>query len=452
MLVVEDLLNVGMKHNILIVDDEAGICDALGTFFQEKGCYTEAYGNVSQALHALDKRRFDVVITDFRLPDMNGLEFLKVIKQRSPSLPVIVITAYGEIEGAVECIKEGAFHYVQKPFNSEALYNLIAKAVEISSLEQRVRNFDYHDIVWGKSGVMDELRRVVTRAAKTDSTCFISGETGSGKEVVARAVHDASDRRQRPFVAVNCAALTETLLESELFGHEKGAFTGADKSREGRFELASGGTILLDEVTETSPAFQGKLLRVLQEKRFEKVGSSSSIVCDVRVIATTNRNVAEEIRKGRFRQDLYFRLNVIPITVPPLREHPEDIEDLVARFLAGAGSRVKVTQGALKLLKSYHWPGNIRELKNIVERAVALSGGVIDEKLIGPWLTSAGSAIHDSDSVFEALAGMTLRDVEDRLIKVTLKRCGGNKEKAAKMLGITSRTLYNRLAQEQSTG
>ncbi|MBI4245438.1 MAG: sigma-54-dependent Fis family transcriptional regulator [Planctomycetes bacterium] len=434
-----------MKNSILIVDDEPGICDALSIFFNEKNFIAETAGNITAGLQFVNKRKFDAIICDFKLPDKTGLDFLKILKSSEIETPVIIITAYGEVENAVECVKAGAFHYVQKPFQTDALYNLVRKAIELTSLRLNARSNLTQEIVWGNSQQMQDLRAMIFKVAKSDSTCLITGETGSGKEMIARAIHSSSSRKDKPFIAVNCAALSETLLESEIFGHEKGAFTGADKSRVGRFELANGGTILLDEITETSLPFQGKLLRVLQEKKFERVGSSASIPVDVRIIATTNRNTDEEIKKGKFRQDLFFRLNVIPINIPPLREHPEDIPELITYFIKQLGkSNTAITKNAISLLQKYSWPGNIRELKNIIERAITLYSNSIDENMISPWLFSGSVTANDPD-LYDKLVGIPLKDVESNLISSALKKFGGNREKAAKSLGITARTLYNKL-------
>jgi DNA-binding NtrC family response regulator len=357
-----------------------------------------------------------------------------------------MVTAHGTVETAVGAMKRGAYDFIIKPFKLDEREMLVQRALEHRSLaaENEVLRARVGEAapeaVWGPSS--RDLRDLLQRAAQSDATVLISGESGTGKEVAARTLHQLSPRRSAPFLAVNCAALSAGLLESELFGHEKGAFTGADKMRKGRFELAEGGTLLLDEVSEIEPGLQAKLLRVLQERVYERVGSSQLRRADVRIIATTNRSLPDEVARGRFRQDLYYRLNVIPVALRPLRERRDEIAPLAERFLKA--HRKRLAPAALRRLEAYAWPGNVRELGNVLERASVLCPGEeIPEDLLGPWLEGAGAPA--TQSAPGALAGVTLEDLERRAIEATLESTGGNREKAARLLGITSRTLRDKL-------
>jgi DNA-binding NtrC family response regulator len=421
----------------------------------------EGYAEATKGIQRLSSETFQLVITDYKLPDMDGLKVLQEVKRRFPELPVIIITAYGTIHTAVQAMKQGAYDFIEKPFKPEALEVLVKRAMEHKELtlqneylrtrlEESQRGV--REAVWGPSRVMRQLYETVQKVGPSESTVLITGESGVGKEVVAQAIHMFSPRSSSPFLCVNCAALSAGLLESELFGHEKGAFTGADRLRKGRFELAEGGTLLLDEVSEIDTHLQAKLLRVLHEKSYERVGSSQTRRANVRVISTTNRDLREEIVKGRFREDLYYRLNVIPIHVPPLREHKEDIPGLVSHFLWRFGVRETkpLSPELLELFFNYNWPGNVRELANIIERALVLSSGrVLDERLIEPWLSEGGPVDHQK--ALKALVGVKLQDVEKGLIQESLLHTGGNKQRAAELLGITPRTLRNKLKEWENT-
>ena len=401
---------------VLVVDDKEMLRDSVGVTLQRAGFTVLAASDGAAALEMIARRKPDAVITDLKMPNMTGVELLANIREFDDDLPVVLMTAYGTVETAVEAMKLGAFTYITKPFEGDELLIAVKRAIEHGRLkrENAVLRLTsgaadpsaigdepaLHglDRLIGESDAMSRVREQIAAIATSHGSAMISGESGVGKEIVARAVHELSDRRSEAFLAVNCAALSESLLESELFGHEKGAFTGADQLRKGRFELADRGTLLLDEVSEVRPQIQAKLLRVLQERTFERVGSSLSIGIDVRVIATTNRDLPVEVDAGRFRGDLYYRLNVLPIHIPPLRERMEDVPVLADYFLRAVCRRDgrearDLTDDALRALLSYTWPGNVRELQNICERAVVLSkGDGIDSNLIRGWLAQPAPA------------------------------------------------------------
>jgi two-component system response regulator HydG len=469
---------------ILVVDDKEMMRDSVATTLARKGHTIITASAAKMAVEKLREKPCDAVITDLQMPEMDGLELLGEIRKLDEQLPVIVMTAYGSVETAVAAMKQGAYDYITKPFSGDALLLTVERAIEhgrlvkennilratagTSSRSGKVN----HDMV-GESHIMAQLRERLTRIADSHGTVLISGESGSGKEVAARWIHEHSPRAGMPFLAINCAALSTSLLESELFGHEKGAFTGADKLRKGRFELADGGTLLLDEISEIAPEIQAKLLRVLQERCFERVGSSSSRGADVRVIATTNRDLPTEVNKGTFRQDLYFRLNVLPVRMPALREHVEDVPALVKHFLGEVASRegkaVKsVEPQALELMQQYAWPGNVRELQNICERAAVLSQeGFIRASMLGPWLNSSADAV--APVILQRLASLpnsmievhgvpnshaeidlhsiicdgklTLEQIEREVIVATIEHNQGHRQRSASALGIGVRTL-----------
>ena len=342
-----------------------------------------------QALKALEAEPADLLITDVRMPGMGGLKLLGKAKEKWPDMPVVMMTAFASVESAVESMRQGAYDYLMKPFGVEQVEALLLRLNErqqlvrtVSALKSEVRDRHRGRIMLGDSPAMAGLKQTVERAARSTATVLVRGESGTGKELVARALHELSPRAAGPFVKVNCAALTETLLTSELFGHEKGSFTGATEQRPGRFELADGGTLLLDEISEISPELQAKLLRVLEEREFERVGGGRPIKVDVRVVATTNRDLGLEVAERRFREDLFYRLNVVPVVIPPLRERAGDVPGLIAHYLATlaaeTGSQVSLSDDALALLAAYRWPGNVRELVNVVERLVVLGEGAMD--------------------------------------------------------------------------
>jgi DNA-binding NtrC family response regulator len=426
---------------ILVVDDEAILRDAIAEALRRAGHAVDSFESGRPALDRFAVEPYDLVISDLKMPGMDGLAVLEEARRLAPDVPVVIITAHGTVESAVGAMKKGAYDYIIKPFKLEELEHLAGRAlehrtlaVENEVLRARVAESG-GEAVW--SPATREIYQLLDRAAQSEATVLITGESGTGKEVAARTLHELSTRRKAPFLAVNCAALSAGLLESELFGHEKGAFTGAERMRKGRFELAEGGTLLLDEVSEIDPNLQAKLLRVLQERVFERVGSSQPRRVDVRVVATTNRDLPAEVSRGRFREDLYYRLNVLPVRLKPLRDRREEIPALAEHFLKR--HKKKLSRGALKRLGEYDWPGNVRELANVIERASVLCpGDEISGETIAPWLEGqARPAL--------ALVGSTLEEVERRAIEENLKACGGNREKAARQLGITSRTLRDKL-------
>ena len=438
---------------ILVVDDQEMMRDSLAATLAREGHEVIASGDGQAAVARMAASRFDLLISDLKMPKMTGIELLAEAKKVRPEMPVVLMTAFATVSTAVEAMKLGAYDYIQKPFDGEEIKLLVDRTLEHSRLVKenaalrRMTESNGPKPLIGSGPVWDGVKKKVELVARSNATVLICGESGTGKEMVARAIHFASERRERPMLAVNCAALSENLLESELFGHEKGAFTGADRLRRGRFELADGGSILLDEISEIAPALQAKLLRVLQESAFERVGSSVTQQVDARVIATTNRDLAKEVKEGRFRQDLYYRLNVVPIELPPLRERLEDIPELVRFFLHSIAKRESnafrhIEPDALRLLQKYSWPGNVRELQNIIERAGVLESeaGVVRAATLEPWLklqTDVGGG--------ESLAGRPLADIEKQVILSTLERFKGHRIKTATALGIGIRTLGMKL-------
>jgi DNA-binding NtrC family response regulator len=430
--------------------------DSLAGNLAREGHEVVAAGDGQAALQRLTSARFDLLISDQKMPKMNGTDLLAEAKKLRPEMPVVLMTAFGEVSTAVEAMKRGAYDYLQKPFDGEAIKLLVDRALEHSRLVKenaalrRMNESNGPKPVIGGGPAMAEVKKKVELVAKSNATVLICGESGTGKEMIARAIHFASDRKEGPMLAVNCAALSENLLESELFGHERGAFTGADRLRRGRFELADGGTILLDEISEIAPALQAKLLRVLQESAFERVGSSVTQQVDARVIATTNRDLAREVKDGRFRQDLFYRLNVVPIELPPLRQRLEDIPELVRHFLHTIAKRESdafrhIEPEAIRLLQKYSWPGNVRELQNIIERASVLESeaGMVRAATIEPWLNLDGGDLSPMNR--DALAGRPLADIEKQVILSTLERFKGHRIKTATALGIGVRTLGMKL-------
>lgn len=464
---------------ILVVDDKEMLRDSVAATLGRAGFEVVVANDGPSAIELMRTRRPDAVVSDLKMPGMTGLELLERIRAVDEELPVVLMTAFGSIETAVDAMKRGAFDYLTKPFEGDELIITIKRALAHAKLVREnallrsaapvARSVDaQHGLgrIIGDSPAMKRVKAQIEAVADSQGTVLITGESGSGKEVVAQAVHDLSSRTRGPFLAVNCAALSESLLESELFGHERGAFTGADKLRKGRFELADGGTLLLDEVSEVSPQIQAKLLRVLQERAFERVGSSVTIGTDVRVIATSNRDLPRAAARGDFRQDLFFRLNVLPIHLPPLRDRLEDVPALARHFIEKIAAReglerVDVDPAALDLLRAYSWPGNVRELQNIAERAVVLcgvrrsSGGssrTITRELVEPWLLSNVPAPRarligrdDANALYEPkvsmIPGRTLEDIERDAIVQTLARYNGHRQKTADALGIGVRTL-----------
>ena len=459
---------------ILVVDDKEMMRDSVAATLARKGHNVVAASTGQAALQRLGQRSFDAIITDLQMPEMDGLELLQEIRRIDEQLPVIFMTAFGTVQTAVAAMKQGAFDYITKPFSGDELLVAIDRAIKHAKLlkENQIlraavtpggsRQAQTMHKMISNGRTMGELKERLARIADSHSTVMISGESGTGKEIAARWIHQRSSREKMPFLAINCAALSTSLLESELFGHEKGAFTGADRLRKGRFELADGGTLLLDEISEISSAIQAKLLRVLQERSFERVGSSTSRTVDVRVIATTNRDLPAEVARGTFRQDLYFRLNVLPVQMPPLRDIIEELPELAEHFVQLVATRegkpVKTIEPeVLQLMRRYPWPGNVRELQNICERAVVLTcGEVIEASMIAPWLSSPDIAPGLPAAMIEVapLTGetricpgivcdgrLTLDDVEREAIVATLKHNNSHRQRSATALGIGVRTL-----------
>ena len=432
---------------ILVVDDERKMCVILKGMLQERGHDVTAIEDGQKAQELLGRWEFDLVITDLKMTPVDGLELLRVVKKANPETEVVLMTAYASVQTAIEAMKQGAYDYIIKPFDLEEMGLLVEKIAEKRRLvmENRQLREDLicrgdRQMILGSSSKMRQVMSLVDKVAPSNVTVLIRGESGTGKELVAEAIHRQSPRSAGPLVVVNCAALTETLLESELFGHEKGAFTGAIKKKPGRFEMAQGGSIFLDEVGDVSPALQAKLLRVLQEKTFVRVGGTETITVDVRLIAATNRNLEQAIAQRRFREDLYYRLSVFPITVPPLRERSEDIPPLVEHFLRARGRGLDdMDKNALDQLVVYHWPGNVRELENVIERAVILAG----EERIGlshlPFLPPAQAPASSTGG------DLNLEQLERESILLALQQTGGNKSEAARLLGVTRRALYSRM-------
>lgn len=443
---------------ILVVDDHSAARESMAEILSCAGHQVRCCASAIAALRELERATFDVIITDLRMPGMTGLEFIRALEQRGCDSQILMVTAHGSVAAAVEAMRHGAFDFIEKPFTAEAIEEQVNRAMRHGELVERrssVLNCEGAvDPMVGQSAAIQQLRRQIAQVAPTAETVLITGESGVGKELVARAIHAASRRARAAYVSLNCPALSPQLMESELFGHERGAFTSADAPRVGRFELADRGTILLDEVTEISLPLQAKLLRVLQEKSFERVGSSETREVDVRVLATSNRDLRKEVTEGRFREDLYFRLAVVPIAVPPLRARREDIPLLADHFLHQAATRLdkpacQLDGPARHLLISYHWPGNVRELENIITRASVLnSSGVVTADDLRPWLIDSpelpADAV-DSPPLPDRLVGMNLEAMERKLIESTLEHFQGHRAQTAQALGIGIRTLTNKL-------
>ncbi len=450
------------KINILLVDDEDASRKAL-LLLLAKGndSYLKGVGTGSEAFELLASERFDIVITDLFLPDCSGIDILKKVKEDSPQTEVIMITGHASAETAVSAMKEGAYDYITKPLNIDELKIIIGKAVEKGRLlsenvylkKQLLDKYEFANIV-GNSPAMQTVFNLMKRIVKTDSTVLVMGESGTGKEVVAKAIHFNSHRKEKPFIAVHCGAIPETLLESELFGHMKGSFTGAHKDKIGKFEAANGGSIFLDEIGTMPLQLQSKLLRVLQEQEVERIGSTRPVKIDIRVISATNQQLEDEVRKGTFREDLYYRLNVIPLLIPPLRERVSDILPLVRHFMVKyceemTRPNLTITKEALEAMERYDWPGNVRELENAVERSVALTEGeqitLMDlpsnisklygqAELLSPRVTEKGIDLVKS-----------VNDIERKMIVEALAIAGGVKARAAALLRLNRTTLVEKM-------
>jgi DNA-binding NtrC family response regulator len=432
---------------ILLVDDEPRLVTLLRAALSRHGHDVIGVGDGRAAFELLDREPFDLVLTDLRMEPIDGMAVIEGVKERSPETVVIVLTAYGNVETAVSALQRGAYHYLTKPINFDEVAHVVELALgavhlrrENRALRQAARKTADDHRLLGESPATHRLRDLIGKAAPSDATILIRGESGSGKEVVARALHAMSPRSNGPFVAVNCAAIAETLLESELFGHRKGAFTGADRDREGLFEAARGGTLLLDEIGEAGPKVQAKLLRVIESRHINRVGDPRERPVDVRLLAATNRSLEQAITDGGFRQDLYYRLQVFPIDVPPLRDRLDDLPELVAHFLERLGrGRQTLAAQAMRLLRAHPWPGNVRELRNLIERAHILAGdGPLRMEHLCLDAPGDRTRLPDGDD-------LNLDNNARRLILRALARSDGNKTMAAELLGITRRTLYSRL-------
>jgi DNA-binding NtrC family response regulator len=445
-----------LKKQIMVVDDDKNTRLLIENILSKTRQYTVIQATNGEAcLRKLNETDVNLVLLDLQMPGIDGIETLKKIKQQHHHIPVIIMTAHGTIEKAVSSMKLGSYDFLTKPFPGERLKVTVRNALEAIALETEVKSlrselnsrYKFKNMI-GRSGVMQEIFRAVEKVVDSDVTVLIQGESGTGKELIARAIHNESKtRRSKPFVAVNCTALPESLLESELFGHEKGAFTGAASRRIGKFELANGGTVFLDEIGEMSPSTQAKILRVLQEREFERLGGNTLVKVNIRLLSATNKNLDEEVRKGRLREDLYYRISVFPIKLPPLRERKEDIPLLVAHFLKRYSERENkkvesIQRNALEVLMGYHWPGNVRELENAIERAVVITGSVkISTEDLPPHIVTFGK--EGIDYPDETLPRWIER-LEVEVLRKTLLEFEGNITQAAKKLGIGRATIYRK--------
>lgn len=444
---------------ILIADDEAAMRKNLKEVLTDEGYTVDEAENGEEAYKTALRDKPDLILLDIRMPVMDGMEVLSRLSEQLPQIPVIIFTAFGTSERPIEAMKAGAYDYVEKPFDLEELLLLIKRAVEYSGMQHELKELrreisNSHSMntkLVGTGGKMQQIFKMVGKVANSDANVLILGESGVGKEVIADAIQRYSNRKDKPFIKVNCGALPESLLESELFGHEAGAFTGAGKQRKGRFELAAGGTIFLDEIDSIPQALQVKLLRVIQHKSFERVGGEETITINTRIIAATNKNLEEEVKAGRFREDLYYRLNIIFIKVPPLREKPEDIPALVDHFLEKYRTTGKhfVSEDVMRILMEQKWPGNIRELENVIQHAIVMShGDVITPEHLPQRMRNHVQATESPDFELGAnsLKFLTSK-YEKKLIQKALQKTGGNKTKAAELLQVNRRQLFTKIKQ-----
>ena len=429
------------QKRILIVEDETAFCRLLNKRLTRKGSLVDAFGSAEEAQAVLEKKSYDVALVDIKLPGIDGIDLLPKIKEKHDT-EVIIITGHGTIDSAIAAMKLGAYDYLTKPCKLSELDILVQKAYEKKRLQETNSNLidelrlrkDFKEII-GQSSKMLELKRLINKISKSNSTVLIDGKTGTGKELVAHAIHSGSFRRDSPFIAIHCASLPDTLQESELFGYEKGAFTGATKQKKGLVELANRGTLFIDEVGEIKPSLQVKLLRFLETSRFRRLGGELELQIDIRVITATNRDLSEEVKKGHFRDDLYYRLKVMSLHLPPLKDRKDDIPLLCEYFLKKTGAKKKLTKEALEMLMGYNWPGNVRELANVIEVASVLSRG----RHIG----ADDLPLRKSDPQQETIK--PLNEMEKEHIRQALNFCAGNKTKVAKMLGISLRNLYRKI-------
>lgn len=442
------------NYTVLIVDDEPGNVESLSRIFQREGYNVLTASDGREGLDLVRQHPVDVVICDIMMPQMDGLSLLKAIKAISSHIEVITVTAYGSIERAVEAIKQGAYDFITKPLKRRDIVRVVEKALDRSSLlqenqvlRQRLQDIEETPLIVGQSPALRRTMDIIKQTAPTEATVLIQGESGTGKELIARELHRLSHRCNQKFVAINCAAFPETLLDSELFGYEKGAFTGATAAKPGRFETAHGGTLFLDEIGEIMPTVQVKLLRVLQSRRIERLGGTVSTPIDIRLIAATNKTLRQEVKEGRFREDLFYRLNVIEIHVPALRERPDDIPLLTQHFLTKYAAKNRKPQlhmekDTLDILKQYAWPGNVRQLENVIERAVVLAPG----PSIKP--SDLPPEVHQSNTegnYFVIPFGTPLDEIERHVISETLRRTEGDKKLTAQLLGVATRTIYRKI-------
>jgi DNA-binding NtrC family response regulator len=449
------------KPSILVLDDEPAQRKILIMILEDKGYEVTATGSPAEALQMVQTGNFDLVLSDLMMPEMDGIQFLENARRLRPELIVVVVTAYGSISSAVEAVKKGAFQYLTKPVSKDELLLVVQRALDQARLREENRllrsqlkqQYSIENMI-GQHGSMQEIFRLIEKVAPADTTVLVWGESGVGKEMVARAIHQLSRRASRPMLAINCAAIPETLLESELFGYERGAFTGAYAKKKGLVEQASGSTLFLDEIGDLGLQLQGKILRLLQERQIQRLGGTDTIPVDVRIISATHRDLAKMMAEGSFRDDLYYRLNTFPILVPPLRERPTDIPLFIESFIRnfqslGNGKVKRVSPAAMERLLAYRWPGNVRQLQSTIERAVILAEGeVIEESHLPAEIVSA-----HADSPGETLSaetdipdeGLSLEDVEKRLLIQAMQRSGGVIAKAARLLGLTYRTMQYRL-------
>jgi two-component system NtrC family response regulator len=444
-------------YNILIIDDEATQRDLLKGYLIKKGYTVYSASSGKEGIEIAGRNPVDIILSDFKMPDLSGLDVLEQVKKINPEISFVIVTAYGTVENAVKAMRLGAFDYISKPVDLDELELMIDRIIEHKNLiseNQLLKSQleDKHKVssIVSQSAKMEEVINIAVRVAESKATVLITGENGTGKEVVAKAIHYTSPRKDSPFVAVNVPALTETLLESELFGHEKGAFTGADKMKKGRFEIAHTGTVFLDEVGDIPQSIQVKLLRVLQEHQFERVGGTEKIEADVRIIAATNKDLEQKIRDGSFREDLYYRLNVVSIKIPPLRERKEDIIPLIDNFIGkfckeNNKKRLEVSKETADLLMKYNYPGNVRELENIIERAVVLTRGEVITLNDLPMNIKGFKEETSLAALGEGTLTEQVEALEKQLIFDALQESGGNQTQAGKLLGLTERNLRYKL-------
>jgi len=451
--------------NVLVIDDNQTMREGMEVVIGKMGHKVFSAENGPEGVQILELNDIDLVLTDLRMEPMDGIAVLEEVKNRNPDIVVMLITAYGTIETAVDAMRKGAFDFITKPFSQEELRFRVEKGLEHAELTRRTTRLEHENAylremessgfnpeeMIGESQSIQEIKETIKKIAQGDSTVFIHGESGTGKELIARAIHEASPRAAGPFIKLNCSALAEGILESELFGHEKGSFTGAHKRRIGRFELADRGTLFLDEIGDISPMIQLKLLRVMQEREFERVGGVTTIKVDVRVITATNKDLKEEIKAGRFREDLYYRLHIIPLAVPPLRQRLEDLDVLVRHFLKKLTVRTRkqiarLDEEAMKALKTYSWPGNIRELENVIEQSMVLcEKEVIGVADLPVFITGGGESQTQMPVLGSKPLPELLDDIERELIKDAFQKAAGVKTETARLLGIKTSALYYKL-------